>query len=620
MSEAYILFIINKSGGVIYTQTFSKEIESLNANKVMILGSTFHSLYTIAQTVSPVPESSGIEELEVSNFKVSCYQSVTGTKFFITTDLSFRNPGQLLKRIYLEYAKSVLVSPFYQPEQPIKNVGNIDEINNLQQNTLFNNVNESHQQNTNKISDLYSKKTKHNKEKNKQFGTRVQQKYEPEDDKGDTIGDDEEKFGVKINLDSESSDRYVDEDLFSCAWSTSSDSDTSSSFDEDPYLYDESDSQEMQQTDELELEWVLTRKDSCRFVILHHLENQSLTTQWIAVPENENLQHIILGTNLVKNNHLVFAQFKFHKEKRGLIKKTKKIVKIKTTPHESEVNRVSINPKNNDILATKAGNNSVYIFNKENDEYKYQYTCSGHKNEGYGISWNPYHPELLLSGSYDSLICIWDINKPNSTEIDPLKTYKNHSKDIEDVQWHPFNGNVFGSVADDKTLKIFDIRKENPTIDIKAHDEEVNSISFHPDNQHFLLTASSDKTIRLWDLRKIEKSIHTFKSHQDKVYKVCWNPHYSTTFASSGDDKRIHIWDINRIGDEKNHKINHNHPTELVFTNYGHRSVIRDFCWSPTIPWTLSSIDDNSLNQIWRVKKKSIFKEKNILTETEIEY
>ncbi|KAJ3428217.1 wd40 repeat family [Anaeramoeba flamelloides] len=335
-----------------------------------------------------------------------------------------------------------------------------------------------------------------------------------------------------------------------------------------------------------------------------------------------NFNEIILNYDglklfsLINNREIYDFTLKFLK---GNLK-TKKIVKIKTTPHESEVNRVSINPKNNDILATKAGNNSIYIFMKEDDEYKYKYTCSGHKNEGYGISWNPYHPELLLSGSYDSLICIWDINKPNSTKINPLKTYSIHSKDIEDVQWHPFNGNVFGSVADDKTLKIFDIREEKPTIDIKAHDEEVNSIAFNPDNQHFLLTASSDKTIRLWDLRKIEKSLHTFKSHKDKVYKVCWNPHYPTTFASSGDDKRIHIWDINKIGDEKKKNLNHNNPTELVFTNYGHRAVIRDFCWSPTIPWALSSIDDNSLNQIWRVKKKSIFKEKNILTATEIEF
>ncbi|KAJ3450078.1 wd40 repeat family [Anaeramoeba flamelloides] len=610
MSEAYILFIINKSGGVIYTQTFSKEIESLNANKVMILGSTFHSLYTIAQTVSPVPESSGIEELEVSNFKVSCFQSITGTKFFITTDLSFRNPGQLLKKIYLEYSKSVLVSPFYQPEQPIKNVGNIDEISRLQSDTPL----ENEQQNPNEIKN--QKKNKHNfaqKEKEKE------KQKKKKNNRGDYNENHDEKYGIKVDFDSEPSDQDVSNDLFTCKLSSSSDSNTSSSFDDDPDFSEESDSQETEsETDDSELEWELTRKDSCRFVILNQLETQSLTTQWVTVPENENLQRIILGTNLEKNNHLIFAEFKFHKAKRGIIEKTKKIIKIKTTPHESEVNRVSINPKNNNILATKAGNNLVYIFNKEDGEYKYKYTCSGHQNEGYGINWNYYHPELLLSGSYDSLIFIWDINKSDSITINPIKKYTHHTLDIEDVQWHPFDAHVFGSVADDKTLKIFDVRQENPTIDIIAHDEEVNSISFQPNNENFLLTASSDKTVRLWDLRKIEKCVHTFKSHQDKVYKVCWNPHCTTTFASSGDDKRIHIWDINKIGDERKQNVGWDKPTELVFTNYGHHSVIRDFCWSPTIPWAISSIDDNSLNQIWKVKKKSIFKEKGLFTDNEI--
>lgn len=41
----------------------------LTANEKIILSSMFHSLYTIAAQLSPVPKSSGIEVLETNQFR-----------------------------------------------------------------------------------------------------------------------------------------------------------------------------------------------------------------------------------------------------------------------------------------------------------------------------------------------------------------------------------------------------------------------------------------------------------------------------------------------------------------------------------------------------------------------
>ena len=73
-------------------------------------------------------------------------------------------------------------------------------------------------------------------------------------------------------------------------------------------------------------------------------------------------------------------------------------------------------PQKRNIIATKTITGEVHIFDyfkhpttPENDEVKPQIKLAGHTKEGYGLSWNVKDEGLLLSGSDDSSICIWDI-------------------------------------------------------------------------------------------------------------------------------------------------------------------------------------------------------------------
>ena len=73
------LFIINKSGGLIYNQDLSPSAPRLTSNDWLRLGSTFHSLHAIAAQVAPIV-SGGIEKLETDTLKLQCFQTRTGLK------------------------------------------------------------------------------------------------------------------------------------------------------------------------------------------------------------------------------------------------------------------------------------------------------------------------------------------------------------------------------------------------------------------------------------------------------------------------------------------------------------------------------------------------------------
>merc|ERR1739848_262990 len=75
------LYIVNKSGGLIYHRDFSTLVK-LDTNDTLRLGSIWHSLHAISSQLSPVPGCKGIELLEAETFDLHNFQTPTGIKFF----------------------------------------------------------------------------------------------------------------------------------------------------------------------------------------------------------------------------------------------------------------------------------------------------------------------------------------------------------------------------------------------------------------------------------------------------------------------------------------------------------------------------------------------------------
>lgn len=109
------LFIINKSGGLIYHRELSKYAPIIDVNILLSIGSTFHSLCSIAVEACPVKKRAitgaggtgvgttgtrttslssgastnaavedGIQIIEGEGIILCCYQTLTGVKFVIT--------------------------------------------------------------------------------------------------------------------------------------------------------------------------------------------------------------------------------------------------------------------------------------------------------------------------------------------------------------------------------------------------------------------------------------------------------------------------------------------------------------------------------------------------------
>ncbi|KAI0838965.1 Sybindin-like protein [Hypoxylon sp. FL0890] len=137
------LIVINKAGGLIYNRTFGDGLNQLNTNDYLVLAGTFHGVHAITARLNPLkglmaqqqpatvtaggvpipsrPEPpSGLEVLESENFRLQCFNTLTGTKFLLFTDTMQTNVDVVMRKVYDLYSDYVMKNPFYQLEMPIR--------------------------------------------------------------------------------------------------------------------------------------------------------------------------------------------------------------------------------------------------------------------------------------------------------------------------------------------------------------------------------------------------------------------------------------------------------------------------------------------------------------------
>jgi len=128
----FALLVINKAGGLIYNREFHTGLTKLSSNDLLILAGTFHGVHAITRSLLPAPlqpvnspqnfplRASGLEVLETSQFRLNCFQTITGTKFLLVTEPAQPNIEVIMRRVYELYADFVMKNPFYTADMPVR--------------------------------------------------------------------------------------------------------------------------------------------------------------------------------------------------------------------------------------------------------------------------------------------------------------------------------------------------------------------------------------------------------------------------------------------------------------------------------------------------------------------
>ena len=184
-----------------------------------------------------------------------------------------------------------------------------------------------------------------------------------------------------------------------------------------------------------------------------------------------------------------------------------------------------------------------------------------HFRQVHKVTFNPHRGSLLLSGSQDGTVRLWDVRdvrEAQSTHSLPSKRkFSGQSDGVRDVKWSPTDGVDFAFGTDSGWIQRWDIRNlSQPKVKIPAHTLAINAIDWHADGKH-IASGSLDRSVRVWD-------VSGSKRQQRAAWEVItpypvlnarWRPacdngevRYSAQLATSYDREHpeVHIWDLRR--------------------------------------------------------------------------
>ncbi|KAI4270836.1 MAG: hypothetical protein LQ337_006432 [Flavoplaca oasis] len=189
-----------------------------------------------------------------------------------------------------------------------------------------------------------------------------------------------------------------------------------------------------------------------------------------------------------------------------------------------------------------------------------------HSRQVHTLAFSPFEGAILLSGSQDSTVRMWDLRLSESegsvSTCQSKGKYPGNSDGIRALQWSPTDGHQFAIGTDNGIVQRWDTRRADaPLLKKNAHEKACYAIDWHPDGKH-LASGGADKSVKIWDFSSTDRRMKPYWHLRTPraVHNVRWRPthweadegapgHWNRTqLAASYDngDPRTHIWDLRR--------------------------------------------------------------------------
>ncbi|KAF7978892.1 hypothetical protein HWV62_44397 [Athelia sp. TMB] len=165
------------------------------------------------------------------------------------------------------------------------------------------------------------------------------------------------------------------------------------------------------------------------------------------------------------------------------------------------------------------------------------HTWTGHTQAVAVIRLFPGTGHLMLSGSMDTKIKLWDVY----THQNCLRTFHGHVKAVKDLCFNN-DGTQFLSCGYDRQMKLWDT-ETGACLKRFSNGKIPYCIKFHPDadKQHVFLAGMSDKKIIQYDMNTGEIT-QEYDQHLGPVNTITFVDE-NRRFITTSDDKTIRVWD-----------------------------------------------------------------------------
>ncbi|GBN98015.1 GATOR complex protein WDR24 [Araneus ventricosus] len=191
-----------------------------------------------------------------------------------------------------------------------------------------------------------------------------------------------------------------------------------------------------------------------------------------------------------------------------------------------------------------AGRNVFKIFNVESTRFVEKLNLRTGKNVDLSYScadvvWNPVDDAVLATAATNGSVVTWNLNSSLKQDM----KFQDHKRTVNKVCFHTTEPHLLLSGSQDGTMKLFDLRKKEATSTFYSLSESVRDVQFCPHHYFSFAAVQENGYVQLWDLRRTDRFERQFAAHSGPVFTCDWHPEEKFLFATAGRDKTIKVWD-----------------------------------------------------------------------------
>jgi len=219
-------------------------------------------------------------------------------------------------------------------------------------------------------------------------------------------------------------------------------------------------------------------------------------------------------------------------------KKNAKKLPIDPLRHTDAVMSLSWNKLHQSLLLSGSADHTIKLWDLANGGRVVTSFDTLHQDKVQTLQWNPANVSLAASAAYDKNIFVFDCRTPT----DALRWSLTTGGDPECLRWDPHNANRFAISDERGTVQVFDTRAgsaSSPVFSLVAHDRPVTSIDWNPTISDCLLTVSADRSAKLWNTAEANPRCIVARPLNDagKIFSGSFcpdSPHLITVSGSKG--------------------------------------------------------------------------------------
>ena len=152
-------------------------------------------------------------------------------------------------------------------------------------------------------------------------------------------------------------------------------------------------------------------------------------------------------------------------------------------------------------------------------------------------SYNKFVKHHIAASDYEGVVSVWDVEKKCS-----IIDFEEHEKRIWTVDYCRTDPRLLVSGSDDYLVKIWNTDQPNSVheIDMKAN---VCCAQYSPENAHCIAVGCVDQKVYIFDLRRLAEPVQILDSHRKAVSYVKYLN--ANEIASASTDNTINVWNVN---------------------------------------------------------------------------